>query len=301
LIEPGANLSARQPGDQQPVERSGTLIETDDQIRQALRSGHKGGKSGPPLAVEPPAPALEAPQPRALRSAVPFRPTARPPVAKLTVFDDGKTDGEVIRIRDHRFIIGRTEGDFCIPLDGRISAPHVEITHQVVGGLHRWVVTDLQSTHGMFVRVSKTVLADKAEFLVGNGRYQFEAPLVDAGPTIAHTGNEPGFNETRPLDEGASPYRPPAVTELLGKGIGNRILLLNNEYWIGSDPTCPICRPDDTFCEPRHVRLYRGSRGAWHAEHYKTANGLWLRMPQITVESLAQFQIGEQRFQLRVK
>jgi hypothetical protein len=63
-------------------------------------------------------------------------------MAVLTVFDHGKTDGEVIRIRDHRFIIGRTEGDFCIPLDGRISARHVEITHQVVGGLHRWVVKD---------------------------------------------------------------------------------------------------------------------------------------------------------------
>jgi len=282
------------------VERSGTLIETDDDIRQALLSGHKGRKPGPSVAVEPTAP-TQPPLPGAARAAVPFRPTARPPVAVLTVFDDGKTDGEVIRIRDHRFIIGRTEGDFCIPLDGRISARHVEITHQVVGGLHRWVLTDLQSTHGFFVRVSMTVLADKAEFLVGNGRYRFEAPMVDARPTIDHAGNEPGFSETRPLDEGASPHRPPAVTELLGKEIGNRILLVKNEYWIGSDPTCPICRTDDPFCEPRHVRLYRGSRGAWHAEHHKTPNGLWLRMPQITVESLAQFQIGEQRFQLRVK
>jgi hypothetical protein len=219
----------------------------------------------------------------------------------LTVFDDGKTVGEVIRIRDHRFIIGRTEGEFCIPLDGRISARHVEITHQVVGGLHRWVVTDLQSTHGMFVRVSRTVLADKAEFLVGNGRYRFEGPLVDAGPTIDHAGTGPGFSETHGLDDGASAVRPPAVTELLGKDIGNRMLLVKNEYWIGSDPSCPICRADDPFCEPRHVRVYRGSRGNWHAEHHKTPNGLWLRMPQITVESLAQFQIGEQRFQLKVK
>ena len=79
-------------------------------------------------------------------------------------------------------------------------------------------------------------------------------------------------------------------------------MLVKNEYWIGADPACPICRPDDPFCEPRHVRLYRGgSRGGWHAEHHKTPNGLWLRMPQITVESTAQFQIGEQRFQLRVK
>ena len=207
-----------------------------------------------------------------------------------------------IRIRDHRFIIGRTEGDLRIPLDGRISARHVEITHQVVGGLHRWVVTDLQSTHGMFVRVSRTVLADKAEFLVGNGRYRFDAPQADAGQTVDQVTNEAGFSETHGWDEGASPFRPAAVTELIGSEIGNRALLVKDEYWIGSDPSCPICRPDDPFCEPRHVRLYRGgSRGGWHAEHHKTPNGLWLRMPQITVESTAQFQIGEQRFQLRVK
>jgi hypothetical protein len=66
----------------------------------------------------------------------------------LTVFDDGKMDGEVIRLREPRFVIGRTEGDLRFPLDGRISARHLEMTHQVVGGLHRWVVTDLQSTHG---------------------------------------------------------------------------------------------------------------------------------------------------------
>ena len=256
------------------VERSGTLIETDDDIRQAFLSGHKGRQPGQPVAVDPPAPRRSLPPPATrppARSAVPFRPTVRPPVAVLTVFDDGKTDGEIIRIRDHRFIIGRTEGDLCIPLDGRISARHVEITHQVVGGLHRWVVTDLQSTHGMFVRVSRTVLADKAEFLVGNGRYRFDAPQADAGPTVDHVPNEARLQRNSRLDEGASPFRPPAVTELLGTEIGNRMLLVKNEYWIGSDPTCPICRPDDPFCEPRHVRLYRGgSRGGWHAEHNKT-------------------------------
>ena len=75
----------------------------------------------------------------------------------------------------------------------------------------------------MFVRVSRTVLADKAEFLVGNGRYRFDAPQTDAGPTIDHVTNEAGFSETHGLDEGASPFRPPAVTELIGKEIGNRI------------------------------------------------------------------------------
>ena len=97
----------------------------------------------------------------------------------LIVFDDGRIEGEVIRLREPRFVIGRTEGDLRFPLDGRMSGRHVEITYQFVGGMHRWVVTDLQSTHGMFVRVSKTVLADKAEILVGNGRYRFDAPQAE--------------------------------------------------------------------------------------------------------------------------
>src|SRR5262245_37454982 len=280
------------PPDPAP-ERSGTLIETEDYIRQAIVSGPKRPVESRADSTQPKAPARALPS-AAARTAVPFRPTARPPVARLTIFDDGKTDGEVIRIRDHRFTIGRTEGDLRIPFDGRISARHVEITHQAVGGHQRWVVTDLQSTHGMFVRVSRTNLADKAEFLVGNGRYRFDAPHVDECPTIDQEAGEPNFSETRPLNEGTSPYRPAAVSELVGKEIGNRIVLVKSEYWIGSDPSCAICRPDDPFCEPRHVRLYRSQRGSWHAEHRKTPNGLWFRMTQITVESLAQFQIGEQ-------
>src|SRR5208283_4886353 len=71
------------------------------------------------------------------RPAVPFRPVLRPAIAMLTVCDDG----EIIRIRSHRFVIGRTEGDLCIPIDGRISTRHVEITLQTIAGKHhRWVV-----------------------------------------------------------------------------------------------------------------------------------------------------------------
>jgi pSer/pThr/pTyr-binding forkhead associated (FHA) protein len=279
-----------------PVERSGTVLETDEDVRQALLSGLKGQQQN--VSVEPkgsyPPPASTG------RPASPFRPSARPPVPILTVFDDGKADGEVIRLREPKFTIGRSEGDLRFPLDGRMSSRHVEITHQVVGGLHRWVVTDLQSKHGMFVRVSKTVLADKAEFLVGNGRYRLDVNQPDPGVTADHTADVPNTGETQGWSEGPGPFRLPALTELLGQEIGNRILLVKSEYWIGSDPTCPVCRPDDPYCDARHVRLYRGSKGNWHAEHNKTQNGLWLRMTQITVESMIQFQVGEQRFKLKV-
>ena len=47
--------------------------------------------------------------------------------------------------------------------------------------------------------------------------------------------------------------------------------------------------------------FFRGQRGHWHAEHNKTQNGLWLRMSQIVAESMIQFQLGEQRFRLKVQ
>src|SRR6185437_9364261 len=83
-----------------------------------------------------------------LASASPYRPTQRPPLALLTVLDDGKTDGEVVRLRTDRFVIGRTEGDLLIPHDQQISARHLEITRQRVNEKYRWVVTDLQSSNG---------------------------------------------------------------------------------------------------------------------------------------------------------
>ncbi len=228
-----------------------------------------------------------------------YRPSARPPVPILTVFDDGKMDGEIIRLREPRFTIGRTEGDLRFPLDGRMSARHVEITHQAVGGRHRWVVTDLQSTHGMFVRVSRAALADRAEFLVGNGRYQFDENRVEPGTAT----EEPAgldTSQTQGWAEGAGSFRPPAVTELLGREVGNRVLLIKPEYWIGTDASCAICRPDDPFCEPKHVRLARSLKGTWSAEHNKTRNGLWLRMAQLTVDGMVLFQVGEQRFKMTI-
>ena len=280
-----------------PPERSGTVLETDEEIRQSEASGSKDRQPVEPIGpgrVPPPIESIGPP-------AHPFRPSARPPVAMLTIYDDGKAEGEAIRIRDHRFVIGRTEGDLRIPIDGRISARHAEVTLQLVGGKHRWVVTDLQSLHGMFVRVTRTALADKAEILVGGGRYRFDAPQPATEATADYITEGSASGTTRGWDDNSAPLRPPALTELIGNEIGNRLVLVKPEYWIGTDPACPICRTDDPFCEPRHARLYRGPKGGWSAEHNKTRNGLWLRMAQITVEAMIQFQLGEQRFRLAVQ
>lgn len=241
----------------------------------------------------------ESPAPRAAAVA-PFRPSLRPPLAVLTVFDDGKNEGEQFRLRDGRFVIGRTEGDLVIAHDNMISSKHVEITRQQNAGQWRWVITDLQSTNGLFVRVLKTVLADQSEILVGKGRYRFLAPSADSQVTSDYVPVEQARNSTQAWGGEGGVLTIPSLVELVGSGIGNRVALVRSEYWIGTDPNCPICRLNDPYCEARHARLFRDNKGAWQAEHNKSINGLWFRLPQVVAESTIQFQIGEQRFKLQL-
>jgi len=184
--------SARAPQPPPEPERPGTLLETDEDVRRALQAD----RPGPPVA------ALAVPVAMPVAGAAPaqpYRPTQRPPVALLTVLDDGKGDGEVLRLRADRFVIGRSEGDCLIPHDPLISARHLEISRHRVGEQFRWVVTDLQTTNGLFIRVSRAALADKAEFLVGKGRYRFEGPGGGQPNTVDDLPADARHGSTQPL------------------------------------------------------------------------------------------------------
>ncbi len=291
--QPPSNIPAR------------TIIESPEDIRSALQARRAAARPAsvppPPAPVQQPAPVESIPDVELveeIRTAAPYRPTLRPPVAQLTVFDDGKSDGEVIRLRTERFVIGRSDGDLRLPHDELISGRHLEITRGRVGEGWRWVVTDLGTTNGLFVRVSRTILADRAEFLVGRGRYRFDTPPAEQLETFAAQLPDAGSGTTRAWGSEMSRARPPLLIELVAGAEATRIPLVAPEYWIGSDASCTICRAGDPFAEGRHVRLSRGSDGAWEARNNKTANGLWLKMPQITVDGACLFQIGEQRFRL---
>jgi len=240
-------------------ERTGTLLETDEDIlRESLRS-----KADVEFVAKERQPAAASAKPAA--GAKPYRPTQRAPIALLIVLDDGKSEGEVVRLRTDRFVIGRSEGDLLISHDQQISARHIEITRQQSGDKYRWVVTDLQSSNGLFVRVSRGLLADKAEFLAGMARYRFEAPSSNLPETVDALPADAPHGTTRPLGTDAATLLQPALVELIGGKVLSRLPLAKAEYWIGSDPACAICRAGDPFIEPRHIRLYRDANGAWHA------------------------------------
>jgi pSer/pThr/pTyr-binding forkhead associated (FHA) protein len=278
-----------------PPLRPVTLVEPDPDLQWQL---HALGPTPPPPPAAAPALAPAASD----QGVTPYRPTHRPPVPLLTVCDDGQNDGQVIRIRGTQFTIGRTEGDLQLPADEMVSARHAEIVCQPVGGTYRWVVADLQSRNGLFLRVRRATLSDGTEFLVGQGRYRVEFPAA-ASPHHETVDQAPGRpvdgTGTRGWDPGNPDHRPMLI-EVLPAGSGARIPLAGVDQWIGSDPGCAVCRAGDPFVSPRHVQIGRDPKGTWSIRNNGTANGLWVRMPQFVVARECAFQIGEQRFRLAV-
>src|SRR5437660_507910 len=150
-----APVPPKPPDRKAAVVRSPTRLEFAEDIRAAIhaRQAELAGEAAPPPSRERPRPERKA---TVAEPAIPhveaYRPSLRPPIALLVVFDDGAEDGQTIRLRGDRFLIGRSEGDLLIPHDGQMSARHAELVRrQDEDGAWVWTLTDLGSTNGSFV------------------------------------------------------------------------------------------------------------------------------------------------------
>ncbi len=297
------------PGPRPPVQRSPTRLESVDDIRAAIQARQAellgrinappaGPQAAAPPGADAPGSPKTAPAAPAAPEASPFRPSVRPPVALLCVLDDDGDDGEWVRLRADRFVIGRTEGDLVLPHDPQISGRHAELVRgQDEDGWH-WLLTDLGSTNGTFVRAGSALLKDGQEFLVGRSRYRFEAARAEpvSAPAPATT---PGGTATWNFP--GVPPGVPSLVEVTPTGPGERRPLINPEYWLGSDAAaCAVVPKNDPYVNPRHARLARDAKGRWHIANHRSVNGVWLRVEQMPLAGSCQFQLGEQRFILRV-
>jgi hypothetical protein len=268
--------------------REETRLESDEEIRAAILA--RRARQQQPTAGKAATPSLPDADDVRLE-----RPTERPPMATLCILDDGKLEGEMVRLRADRIIIGRSEGEVRIPHDPAMSSRHAEIVRQkaTTGGF-AWGLVDLQSRNGTFVRVSNTVLNDGSELIIGQGRYRFAAASLAAGTT-------PPIND---LLGGTRPWAPAPlqglVATLVEDGTGQRYPLTLPEYWLGRDPAqCAIARPDDVLANARHARIFRDAGGLWQIENHQSLNGLWFRVTHIALGKRCQFRLGEQRFMFR--
>ncbi len=207
---------------------------------------------------------------------VSFRPQLRPQVPILWVMDDDQGSGERIRIRVANFIIGRNDGNLTLPHDSQVSGRHAEIERRQEGGRWMFLLRDLSSTNGTFVKIAQSRLENGAEFRVGRQQFSF-------------------VNERAVADPDGQSKTGPAVVELTADGEGRAWLLPSREAWIGRDAESCWLTLKDPLVDARHVRLVCDRRGYWYLDDSSSQNGTWLAIQEIQLISGSEFEVGEQR------
>jgi pSer/pThr/pTyr-binding forkhead associated (FHA) protein len=253
----------------------------------------------PPGAATLPAPPTAKPRPAeaAEPEAPAYRPVRRPPMALLCVVDDGRDDGEWVRLRTDVTVIGRASGDVVIPHDDLMSGRHAEVRRVNEDGKFRFELADLGSTNGTFVKVHKVGLRHGQELQLGRSRFRFETPPPQDAP-VAPTEAPKGVTVSwHSLSAGA--VAAPVLVEVTPHGDGRRFALAQPENWLGRDAACAVPLPDDALLAKRHAKVFRDAAGVWHLEG-AGRDGVWLRVERAPVEKTCAFQLGEQRFVLRV-
>lgn len=236
-----------------------SLFDSFDGWAQLLRQGTAAGRP----AANPAAAKGEARRPPP--DAFPFRPLRRPPMALLRVVDDGREDGETIRLRGTGIDIGRTSGTVLIPHDDAIAPLHARIALLADG---TWQLIDLGSRTGTFVRVTEARLRHGGCLLIGGTRLRFERDRVGDDAALVETPDEGPIRRHRVRARGST----------VGGHDGSADIVL-----------------DDPFVSPIHAELFRVEAG-WRAIN-RGRNGLWMRIERpVRLAAAAQFQCGEQRF-----
>lgn len=199
-----------------------------------------------------------------------YRPTRRPPLGLLVVYDDGQNQGERFRLRQTPFVIGRQDGDLVIGHEKQMSRRHARIDRVQEGETWRWYLGDLRSTNGTFVRTDMAVLEDGVEVLVGGELVRFLASATGASPSLAKVA--PSSDE-------------------------ERVQLTGDSHLIGTDPTkcLPFLR-SSPFVDPQHFRVEQ-TAGRWRIIDLASTNHLWTGISaRHELSDGSMFQIGEQRF-----
>jgi len=158
------------------------------------------------------------------------------------------------------------------------------------------MLKDLNSTNGLFVRVSQAVLSDGQELLLGGRRYCFRNATGEPAPqTNAKRG-------TVVVGRASSDSPSATLEEVVAEGNAACIPLGASEQWLGRDPArCDIAL-DDPMLDAQEAKIYQNDKSQWFIKSGKSLNGVWIRVEETLVSDRgARFQCGEQRFELRFR
>ena len=270
------------PLSNQPAPAAGAFFESFDgwaQLLKAHASAVAGDSSPAPVAADGIALAMAEMAPPSAGpadeiEALAWRPGRRPPMALLHVVDDGRDSGETIRLRDDTLVVGRQTGAVSIPHDPLLAIDHARLDRLPGGG---WLLTDLGSADGTWVRVMTAKLRPGTRLQIGGTRLVFGRG-ADGVAEFAPAGR----------DDGAAPLPCPAPPFLIGRA---------DAFPGPAEPELPTLLLDDPFVSPIHAEVIAG-RSAWRIMN-RGLNGLWVRIEApVRLDAAAQFQCGDQRFVL---
>lgn len=219
-----------------------------------------------------------------------FAPLRRPLYPTLIVIDDGKElDGESIRIRAETFMVGRESGDLVLPAEQMMSSSHFKISlDHVSAGVWIWNLHDLDSRHGVFVRLEEFGVVAGNEWLAGSTKF------VISGPASSTRNQLP--------QEDLVPYRTAtgeqAGVHILGYNcdrIDSHISLAKRQAFGASiDGSGRIV--GDPFVDAHQFTLQMTDSRTWQVTNFGSTNGTWLRVQRLALKKQQMFLAGEQRF-----
>lgn len=205
-----------------------------------------------------------------------FRPQLRPPTPVLEVLDDDLQGSESIRLRRRTFTLGRVQGDLTLPNDRVMSRRHAEVFLDTdkAAGTTRWMLRDLKSVNGSFLRVQAVKLADRDRLWMGGD-------LIRAG--INKRTGELTLIELKNQD-------------------ADRVTLRPGRHWVGVGTGCVGFLQASPFLDDRAFRVESDAAGRWTLTDNGSTNGLWRAIEGEPVELTdgSQFKLGEQHFVFRL-
>ena len=234
---------------------------------------------------------LQRQQPQPPTVERPLRPTVRPPVAVLTILDDGSLEtGEDIRIRTERFVIGRESGDLVLPNDRAISASHAEIRRIDNHGRAEWRLVDLGTSNGTFVRVVGGTLYPETVMMLGLRQFQLS-------PAFAALATAQAADGTQQLDTSAAAASAwPTLVEKTDRDNKLVFPLRRAKVTIGlTGGGCDI-EIDDPHLAKHHATIEQNAPGIWTVRSAESINGTWLSLTKAKLTACCFFRCGEQLF-----
>lgn len=202
-----------------------------------------------------------------------YRPTRRPPMAILVVYDDGLDSFEEARVRKTPFDVGRLDGDLVIGHELQMSRRHFRIDRQYEGEQWNWTLKDLKSLNGTFLKANAITIEDRGEVLIGNELVRFLLPDPSGPLTLMKVA--PGNEEERATCQPGT-------------------------WLVGSDrQRCLPFLNDNEFLDPAALQLHYSPQGGWQIRDRGSTNGLWKGLKRETAIPISggdEFQAGEQRF-----